>query len=211
MGVRGVYGQRHGAARGAARGIDYVSATVGALLDGRDSPEVHRAAQQALAADHRLDDALRQFLAERVTARDRFGDLATLMVGATRMRRIGYVMRTGSALMPLSDGAGRVERARGAVEAELDSLRRWFAAFGTALRTGGRPPAPQPSHDDAERAVLARISNRGRPDLEDLAGALSVAWALHDLYVARSVEGSVAPALERLTDPRTAGDGQPVI
>src|SRR5215211_1660364 len=89
-----------------ASGIDYVSATVAALLDGRDSPEVHRAAQQAMAADDRLDDALRQFLAERVTARDRFGDLVTLMVGATRMRRIGYVMRTGSALMPLSDGAG---------------------------------------------------------------------------------------------------------
>jgi uncharacterized membrane protein YccC len=202
---------REATAAAYARGIDYVSATVAALLDGRDSPEVHRAAQQAMAADDRLDDALRQFLAERVTARDRFGDLVTLMVGATRMRRISYVMRTGSALKPLSDGAGRVEGGRGAVEAELAALRRWFDAFGTALRTGGRPPAPQPAHDDAEGAVLARITDRGRVDPEDLGGTLSVAWALHDLYVARSVESRVASALERLTDPRAAGDGHPVI
>jgi uncharacterized membrane protein YccC len=193
-----------------ARGVDYLSATVTALLDGRESPDVRRSAMQALAADDRLDDAFRQFLAERVTARDRFGDLVILVAGATRMRRIGYAMRAGSALVPLADGASRLEGAHTVVDAELSSLRTWFQAFGTALRTGGPPPTPQVAHDTAEDSVLAWITERDRRESGAMAGALAVAWALHDLYVARSVETRVAGALERLRDPDSAVDGSAI-
>jgi uncharacterized membrane protein YccC len=193
------------------RGVGYLSATVAALLDGGDEMHVQRAAQQAMAADDRLDDAFRQFLAERVTARDRFGDLAALVVGATRMRRIGYVMGAGSALMPLSDGVARIAGAHAAVDAELASLQRWFGAFDDALRTGRPAPAPQPGHEAAaEGAVLQRITEGECPDRESLTGALAVAWALHDLSVARSVEARVAPAFERLRKLREGAEDKPI-
>jgi hypothetical protein len=58
--------------------------------------------------------------------------------------------------------------------------------------------------------VLQRITEGECPDRESLTGALAVAWALHDLSVARSVEARVAPAFERLRKLRDGAEDKPI-
>ena len=68
-----------------ARGADYVVATA-RQLEGGDSEEAARAGRAADAALHRLDDAFRQYLAERSATAFNVEDVGALVGGASRVR-----------------------------------------------------------------------------------------------------------------------------
>ena len=65
-----------------ARAADYVVATARQLIEGGDSEDAARAGQAADAALHRLDDAFRQYLAERSATEFNVEDVAALVGGA---------------------------------------------------------------------------------------------------------------------------------
>src|SRR6266511_123312 len=69
-----------------ARGVDYVVATARRLSEGGDS-DASRAGRAADAALHRLDDAFRQYLAERSATAYNVEDVAALVGSAARVRR----------------------------------------------------------------------------------------------------------------------------
>jgi uncharacterized membrane protein YccC len=73
------------------RGADYVVATARQLIEGGDSDDAARAGRAADAALHRLDDAFRQYLAERSATAVNVEDVAALVGGASRVRRGGAV------------------------------------------------------------------------------------------------------------------------
>jgi uncharacterized membrane protein YccC len=63
-----------------ARGADYVVATARQLTTGEDSDGAARASRAADAAIHRLDDAFRQYLAERSATKVNVEDVAALVL-----------------------------------------------------------------------------------------------------------------------------------
>jgi uncharacterized membrane protein YccC len=159
-----------------ARGADYVVATARQVIDGRSSADEGRAAD---AAAHRLDDAFRQYLAERSATTMRLEDVAALVGGASRVRRAAQSL---TALGRMTDGGTRLERCGQNLGRELDALQAWYGTLGYALKTGR--PVPRPHIRDAEggRRLLAcvRAAARGR-DRTTVDAALVLLWASQHL------------------------------
>ena len=136
-----------------ARSAEYVAATVDALTGGGRGPAadaVRSARTAARAAAHRLDDAFRQFLAERGAERLDRESVGTLVAGATRVRLAGY-----SLLMMLRWGeVPHGGRCAGALDGEVESLRSWYEALGDALERSAAAPPPHPRDVEGGRRVL---------------------------------------------------------
>ncbi|MDR9373160.1 FUSC family protein, partial [Conexibacter sp. JD483] len=113
----------------------------------RDAALAHAIAA-SVADARRLDDALRQCLAEPGgTARERFGELTRLVAGSGRVRRTAHSLRSGRVLLPLTaaDGtAAGAAQGRLALERELEQLSAWLRALGQAIEHRAAAPAPQP-------------------------------------------------------------------
>jgi len=90
-----------------ARGTDYVVATARQVIEGKGSEEASGAALTADAAIHRLDDAFRQYLAERSATKVNVEDVAALVGGASRVRRAAQSL---AALGRIADGEPRPAR-----------------------------------------------------------------------------------------------------
>src|SRR5207302_10697928 len=88
-----------------ARGADYVVATARQLIEGGDTRDAARAGRAADAALHRLDDAFRQYLAERSATAFNVEDVAALVGGALRVRRAA---QSPTSLARLARGATRL-------------------------------------------------------------------------------------------------------
>src|SRR5207247_7305373 len=84
-----------------ARNADYVVAAARRLVDGADPAAAAGAAQAAAAAAHRLDDAFRQYLAERSAQPGNNESVAAVVGGAARVRRAAQSL---SSLAGMADG-----------------------------------------------------------------------------------------------------------
>jgi len=161
------------------RGTDYVVATARQLIAGEDSDDAARAGRAADAALHRLDDAFRQYLAERSATAVTVGDVAALVGGASRVRRAAQSL---TSLGRMADGKTRLERCGQNLDGELYALQTWYVAFGSAV-VNGRAVAP-PHIRDAEGStrLLACVRNaaRGRDEATVKAG-LVLLWASQHL------------------------------
>jgi uncharacterized membrane protein YccC len=87
-----------------ARAADYVVAIARQLIEGGDSDAAARAADAAI---HRLDDAFRQYLAERSATEVNVEDVAALVGGAARVRRAAQSL---ASLGRMADGDTRLGR-----------------------------------------------------------------------------------------------------
>jgi uncharacterized membrane protein YccC len=162
-----------------ARGADYVVATARQLFEGEDSVEAARAARAADAALHRLDDAFRQYLAERSATALDVEDVAALVGGASRVRRAAQSLRS---LASMADGKARLERCGENLDRELHALQSWYVALGYALVNDR--PVPPPHIRDAEGSsrllACVRDAARGR-DQATVKAALVLLWASQHL------------------------------
>src|SRR5205823_9145164 len=127
-----------------ARGADYVVATARRLSEG-GSDDAARAGRAAEAALHRLDDAFRQYLAERSATAYNVEDVAALVGGAARVRRAAQSL---TSLARMADGETRLERCGENLDPELHALQSWYVALGYALVNDR--PVPPPHIRDAE-------------------------------------------------------------
>ena len=162
-----------------ARGVDYVVATARQLIEGGDSEDAARAGRAADTALHRLDDAFRQYLAERSATEANVEDVAALVGGASRVRRSAQSL---TSLGRMADGKTRLESCGENLDGELHALQSWYVALGYALVNSR--PVPPPHIRDAEGSsrLLACVREAARDrDKATVKAALVLLWASQHL------------------------------
>lgn len=162
-----------------ARGADYVVATARQLIDGGDIEEAARARRAAKTTFHRLDDAFRQYLAERSATSFSLKDVGTFVGGASRVRRAGESL---AALAQMANGATRLERCGENLDGELHALQSWYVTLGYCLVNGRPIPPPHIRDAEGNSRLLAciREASRGR-DQETVQAALILLWTSQHL------------------------------
>jgi uncharacterized membrane protein YccC len=162
-----------------ATGADYVVATARQLIERGDSDDAARSERAADAALHRLDDAFRQYLAERSATEFNVEDVAALVAAASRVRRAAQSL---AALGRMADGKTRLERCGENLENELNALHSWYITLGYAL-VNSRPVPPAHIRDtEGKNRLLAcvRDAAQGR-DEATVKAALVLLWSSQHL------------------------------
>jgi uncharacterized membrane protein YccC len=183
-----------------ARSADYVVATARRLSKGGSaSDDAARAGRAADAALHRLDDAFRQYLAERSATAYNVEDVAALVGGAMRVRRAAQSL---AALGRMTDSNARVERCARNLDGELQALQAWYISLGSALVNRRQvPPAHVRDTDGRSRLLTCvRDAARGR-DKATANAALVLLWSSQHLDNLWRLEAHLA---ERANAARTA-------
>ena len=162
-----------------ARGVDYVVATARQLIEGGDPDAASRAARAADAAVHRLDDAFRQYLAERSATEMNVEDVAALVGGAARVRRAAQSL---ASLGRMTNHDQRLEGCGENLDREIHALQSWYVTLGYTLVNNR--PLPPPHIRDAEGGsrLLACVSDAARDgDERTVRAALVLLWASQHL------------------------------
>jgi uncharacterized membrane protein YccC len=176
-----------------SRSADYVSVTARLLTGSGDRVDPERAEEAAAAAVHRLDDAFRQYLAERSAKRANPESAARLVTGAARVLRAGRSMAALNAMQTDGDGDGRRAVGLGRYGEDLDdqvqAVRSWYVTLGDSLAHGTTVPPPQPTSGQDHGRLLGylRDSGTGREG-GDLNEALLMLWASQHLDMLRRLE-----------------------
>jgi len=160
-----------------ARAADYVVATARQVIDGTGSEEAARAARAVDAALHRLDDAFRQYLAERSATTFNVEDVAALVGGAARVRRAAQSL---ASLGRMADGTTRLQRCGENLDGELDALQSWYVALGYALVNNRAIPSPHIRDTEGSSRLLACVRDAAR-DEASVKAALVLLWASQHL------------------------------
>ena len=172
-----------------SRSADYVSVTARQLTGAGYDGDPGRAEQAAAAAVHQLDDAFRQYLAERSAKRTDPESAARLVTGAARVLRAG---RSMAALNAMDGDGGRPDGLRPYgedLDGQVQAVRSWYVTLGDSLVHGTSVPPPQPVslHDD--RQLLGYLRNSSASgDAADLREALLMFWASQHLDMLRRLE-----------------------
>ena len=157
-----------------ARAVDYVVATARELIEDTEPGAAARAARAADATIHRLDDAFRQYLAERSATEFNVEDVAAFVGGAARVRRAAQSL---AAIGRMSDGGTRLEQCGAHLDAELHALQSWYVTLGYAIVNGRPIPPPHIRDADGRSRMLAcvREAAAGR-DKATIKAALVLLW-----------------------------------
>jgi uncharacterized membrane protein YccC len=196
---------------------DYVAVTAH-LLSGSAGPgdprDPGRAGQVAAAAVHRLDDAFRQYLAERSAKRVNPENAARLVAGAARVLRAGRSMAALNAMAADGERDGIVDGYGDSLDRQVQAVRSWYVTLGDSLAHGTSVPPPQRA-DPAERSRLLKYvrDSTASTDRGALRAALPVLWASQHLDMLRRLEVHLAEEAAAasnllpgaLTGPRSAG------
>jgi uncharacterized membrane protein YccC len=157
-----------------ARSAEYVVATARQSITGAATDDAVRAARAADTAAHRLDDAFRQYLAERSASELNVEDVAAFVAGASRVRRAAQSL---SSLARMADGATRLERCGENLDRELDALQSWYAALGDAIVNRRMAPPPHARDGEGRSRLLACVRDAARAsDKATVDAALVLLW-----------------------------------
>ncbi|HEX3687952.1 MAG TPA: FUSC family protein [Gaiellaceae bacterium] len=173
-----------------ARSADYVVASARQLIEGAGSQDADRAARTADAALDRLDEAFREYLAERSAADFHVEDIGALVGGATRVRRAGFSL---AELGRMAGDAARLEHCGENLGPELAALRSWYVALGDALVEREPVPAPHDHDTDGEAQLLACVRQAARSrNPQTVTAGLVLLWASQHLDNLCRLEGRLA-------------------
>jgi uncharacterized membrane protein YccC len=160
------------------------------------------------AAYARLDDAFRQFLAERGAKVVPVEVVANLFTGSNRIRLAAYTLST-LPVVPLERGSSVLESVAVAGAVLRDSYaasHRWYEEFGEVL-SGQRGSMDQsPRHDETLHGALrtafedARVCGRD----DQLRSMLQMLWADEILETQGQVQADLAGSVELFTRSRKA-------
>ena len=164
-----------------ARSADYVVAMTRQLIDGNASSD--GAEQASTMAVHQLEDAFRQYLADRSATSVGVENVATLVAGAARVRRAAQSL---SALGSIADDADGLSGCGENLDGEVHALRAWYVTLGESLAHASPVPPPHVRDAEGRRRLFACVRDavaggddaRRRP-------ALVLLWAsqhLDDLW-----------------------------
>src|SRR5947208_5210268 len=162
-----------------ARGADYVVATARQVIEGENSDAAADAGRAADAALHRLDDAFRQYLAERSATAFNVEDAGAFVGGASRVRRAAQSL---ASLARMADAKTRLETCGKNLDREIHALQSWYVTLGYALVNGRPVPPPHIRDAGGSSRLLACIRDaaRGR-DKATINAALVLLWSSQHL------------------------------
>ncbi len=191
------------------RAAGYLDATIDALLGpagdgvpGGDDMHVslEPAAREATDAAQLLQETVRDYLAERGSARGSLDDATMLIAGASRARRVAGLLQNAQAfarLAPVDGDLPRLALARAAFERQRRELCGWYAELGVSIAHASPAPAPQAIDEQApDEPPAAVVLERGADAQEGIPQGLAIAWAHRHLAVLAEHE----PALVRAAD-----------
>ncbi len=182
-----------------ARSIDCVVITARELLEGGQDPTA--AARAADGAIHRLDDAFRQYLAERVATEFNIEDVAALVGGASRVRRAAQSLAALSRMAP--DGV-RLERCARTLDRELHALQSWYLSLGYALLNTRTIPPPHLRDTEGRAMLLECVREAVRTnDRSTIHAAMRLLWVSQHVDNLRRLEA-------HLRERVNTGRAQPV-
>jgi uncharacterized membrane protein YccC len=162
-----------------ARSVDFVVATARHVTEGGDADSTDRAARSADAAVHRLDDAFRQYLAERSATTFNVEDVAALVGGASRVRRAALSL---ASLGGMVDGQARLSRCGANLDRELHALQSWYVALGYALTNDRAIPPPHIRDSDGRDRLLVCVRDAARSrDKATIHAAVVLLWTSQHL------------------------------
>jgi uncharacterized membrane protein YccC len=162
-----------------ARSADYVVATAHQLVVGRDAARSDDQAQVAAAAVHQLDDAFRQYLAERSARKVNVESVGTLVAGAARVRRAAQSL---SALGHMVNGDARLTSCGENLEAEAHAVRSWYVTLGDALVHDTTVPPPHIRDLGGRRRLLECVHDAvAGGDRQKIGPALVLLWGSQHL------------------------------
>ena len=137
------------------------------------------AAQAALVSAHRLDDAFRQYLAERSASNVNVESVGSLVAGAARVRRAAQSL---AALGRMTDGDASLERCGRNLEDEVHALRSWYVTLGDSLVHATAVPRPHLRDAEGRARLLACVHDAvAGGDTTELRPALVLLWASQHL------------------------------
>jgi uncharacterized membrane protein YccC len=172
-----------------ARGAENVTAAMRVVLGAGDPDALGRTAAAADASLHRLDDSFRQYLVERSATRTNIEDVATLVSGATLVRRAARSLNA----LPTEPDAATLRRCGGRLDGEILAMYTWFVTLGYALINHEDVSAPHLRDGDGRRAVFncARAA-AGAADAPTTSASLRLLWAVQHLDTLRRLESHLA-------------------
>ena len=160
-----------------ARGIDYVIVAARELTEG--GQYVARVARTGDAAIHRLDDAFRQYLAERVATEFNVEDVAAAVNAAARVHRSAQSLISIGRMMGQGD---RLERCGRNLDRELHALQSWYLSLGYALVNVRGVPPPHLRDDEGRKLLLECVRDSARTgDKETIRAAVGLLWTAQHL------------------------------
>ncbi|HEY1639250.1 MAG TPA: FUSC family protein [Streptosporangiaceae bacterium] len=196
-----------------SRGADFLSVAVGQLTAGAGAGDPHRAELAATASLHQLDDAFRQYLAERSAGKADPESAGRLVAGASRIVRAARSMAAvkvpapdaapgGPAAAPGAPAAGRRDSASGpggtagslalysaALDGQAQAVRAWYVTLGDSLANGTSVPQPQRTTDPGRDQLLAFVREAlAGSDPAVLRTAFVVLWTSQHLDMLRRLE-----------------------
>jgi uncharacterized membrane protein YccC len=188
----------------------YLDTTIALMLGAERATPIEPVAVEASEAALRLDETVREYLAESGSARRDLDALARLTGGATRLRRAARLMHdaTGIApLAPLDRHAAWVAAACGPFDQAWRARTTWFDGFGKAIAAGKDPPAPEPGAPQRTAGPTSRL-NRELGPMVVLDGAsdgevppgLAIAWAERHLEGLLALEPPLSEAAHAVLD-----------
>jgi uncharacterized membrane protein YccC len=157
-----------------ARSADYVAAATRQLIGGGDLDRSAGAAEAAAAAVHRLDDAFRQYLAERSARRANGESVGALVAGAARVQRAGQSL---SALGRVTDGYASLPQCGANLDGEVHALRSWFMALADSIVHATAAPPPHIRDIEGRRRLLECARQVVASDKTKVRPALALLWA----------------------------------
>ncbi len=157
------------------RSADYVAVTARQIIHGGDEPGSAGPAQAAAVAVHRLDDAFRQYLAERSARRVNVESVAALVAGAARVRRAGQSL---SALGRMTDGDASLTHCGQNLDGEISALRSWYVTLGDSFVHSTAAPPPHIRDAEGRRRLLECVRDAvASGDKAQVRPALVLLWA----------------------------------
>jgi len=172
-----------------SRGADYVAVTAHLLSGTGDPGDPDRAEQAATAAVHRLDDAFRQYLAERSAKRADPESAVRLVAGASRLLRAGRSMAAMNGMQGHAERNGNPGRLGDNLDSQVQAVRSWYVTLGDSLVHGTSVPPPQPPDpQDRQRRLQYLRAASASGNAATLHAALLVLWASQHLDMLTRLE-----------------------
>jgi uncharacterized membrane protein YccC len=183
---------RNSVAAAYVSGVEFVDAAVGRLVDLSAHALADRAAQQSDLTTDRLDDAFRHYMTERSAKRVPLDDVAILVAGAGRVRRVALSLR---GLARATDGMEASAEDRVLLADRSRDVREWYFELASALVERDDPPAPRAADGDVQRALADHVGRAAAAgDHGAIRLAVALLWASEHLALLTRLEGRVAPA-----------------
>nr|WP_237518281.1 FUSC family protein [Streptomyces sp. SID4982] len=157
--------------------------------------------RRALASARRLDDAFREYLAERGAKRLPLADAAALVDAVAIMRL------TADAVIDLWSRAGRVPAdgraaASGEILASCESVASWFESAGRALAGDGAAPGSPVSRPVAEAALQKSVRRDLRAGTDQsTATAVRMVWMADHLDTMRRLQADIEGPVRAASAP----------